>query len=90
MTNLAPVEPSHPLLVNVRGASDMLGGIDTDTVRMLVRNGELDAIRIESRPGVEARKLHVLVASIKDYVERQRAAQLGLEPGGASRSGETS
>jgi hypothetical protein len=79
MSTLESVEPRHPLLVNVRGASDLLGGIDTDTVRMLVRTGELDAIRIESRPGVEARKLHVLVASIEAYVERQRVAQ--QEPG---------
>ena len=80
MTTLAPVEPRHPLLVNIRGASDLLGGIDTDTVRGLVRSGDLDAIKIESRPGVEARKLHVLVSSIEAYVERQRVVQLEPEP----------
>lgn len=64
----------EPRLVTTEGASELLAGVDTDTVRALVRSGELQGVRIASRPGVEPRKIRVTVASIDAYVERLAAA----------------
>ena len=60
----------EPRLVTTEGASELLGGVDTDTVRALVRSGELQAVRIASKPGVEPRKIRITVASLDSYVQR--------------------
>ena len=73
MTTLAP------RLVTTEGASELLGGLDTDTVRRLVRSGELTAVKIASSPGVEPRKLFVVVSSIDGYVARLAAEQSDVE-----------
>ncbi len=75
-----PVERVRQLLVGVEGAREMLGMIDADTVRGLVRSGDIEAIVIASRPGVTGRKLRIIVSSVESYVERQRLALLDEQP----------
>ena len=60
----------EPRLVTTEGASELLGGLDTDTIRRLVRSGELLAVKIASKPAVEPRKIFVVVSSIDDFVRR--------------------
>ena len=66
-------------LATTSQTSEILGGLDEDTVRGLVRNGDLQAVRIPSRPGVEARKLRIVVSSIDRYVDRLAGEQAGVE-----------
>ena len=64
-----------PFLVDVRNASALLGDLDLDCVRDLVRRGELDAITIATGGRSEGRKLRIVVASIEAYIERRLAEQ---------------
>ena len=60
----------EPRLVTTEGASELLGGVDTDTIRRLVRSGELTGVMLASTPGVEPRKIYVVVSSIDELVTR--------------------
>ena len=60
----------EPRLVTTEGASELLGGVDTDTIRRLVRSGELTGVMLASTPGVEPRKIFVVVSSIDELVTR--------------------
>ena len=58
--------------------------LNADAVYRLIRTGELQAIRIASKEGVEPRKMRVPYSSVVDYVERLLAEQLGLDPRAAA------
>ena len=73
MTNL------KPRLVTTVQARELLAGLDEDTIRALVRSGELHAVKIPSKPGVEARKIRITVASIDAYVARLAGEQAEAE-----------
>ena len=57
----------QPLLVSVRKARELLGGIGNNQVWKLVKAGELELVGTE-------RKRWVVLESLHSYVERQRAA----------------
>ena len=61
------IDDLRPLLVSVRKARELLGGIGNNQVWKLIKNSELEVVGTE-------RKRWVVVESLNSYVERQRAA----------------
>ena len=57
----------QPLLVSVRKARELLGGIGNNQFWKLIKNSELELVGTEH-------KRWVVVESLNAYVERQRAA----------------
>ena len=61
------IDDLRPLLVSVRKARELLGGIGNNQAWKLIKNSELEVVST-------GRKRWVVVESLNSYVERQRAA----------------
>ena len=76
-----------PLLLEAAEVSELLR-LNTDAVYRLIREGELQTVKIASRDGVEPRKIRIPFSSVEAYVQRLVADQCGGDSAAADRDTE--